>query len=262
MEALAFSSIERLSNISVRVKDCKVHAMHEFVMSSAPIERFVYITKGEVCIDLKSRELFAGDRDMIYLPRNTAYRSRWLCDSKFVVVDITLCDENGDDIPFGDTPCVLFNDSNRVYEGLLAALGEKAESKGPFDWIERLHLSFKLLCEIARSTTLAESEEKRISQGVLYLENNYAEDFSIDLLAKMCSISSGHFRKLFMTVKGTTPSDYRNRLRIQKALELLKSGNYTVGEAAEKVGVSDIKYFGKLFFRYTGIKPSEIKKNH
>ena len=35
----------------------------------------------------------------------------------------------------------------------------------------------------------------------------------------------------------------------------------TVGEVAEAVGISDIKYFSKLFKRCIGVSPSAIKKD-
>ena len=57
-----------------------------------------------------------------------------------------------------------------------------------------------------------------------------------------------------------SPVDYRNRLRIRKAAELLRTGRYTIGEAADQVGIQDIKYFGKLFKRYTGFNPGALKK--
>ena len=57
-----------------------------------------------------------------------------------------------------------------------------------------------------------------------------------------------------------SPVDYRNSLRIRRAAELLRTGRFTVGEAAKQVGIEDIKYFGKLFKRYTGINPGILKK--
>lgn len=57
-----------------------------------------------------------------------------------------------------------------------------------------------------------------------------------------------------------TPVEYRNKLRIQKAVDLLKTGDHTVTEVAEAVGISDMKYFSKLFKSHTGVSPSAIKK--
>ncbi len=262
MESLAYASIRQFSKVSLRLENCEVKALHRYEMLPISVERFVYITQGEVCFYLGSQKVMAKSRDMVYLPRDTSYQSQWFCESRFVVVDLSLCDEEGNDIRFGDRPGVLFNDANQIYDGLLAELGKKAETVGPFDWLERLHLSFKLLCEMARDTTMNESNKdyNLIKKGVLYLENNCTEKFSIGELAEMCALSPDYFRKLFIACKGTTPSDYRNRLRIQRACEMLRGGNYTVGEVAEQVGVNDIKYFSKLFIKYTGLKPSDFKK--
>lgn len=262
MDALAHASIRQLSLVSLRLESCQVKAQHRYEMQPAPVERFVYITRGKVCFFLGEESLWAGSRDMVYLPRDTAYHSKWLEEASFMVVDVLLRDADGQDIRFGDVPSVLFHDTHHVYDGLLAQLAEKAEATGPFDWLERLSLSFKLLCEMARDTNRTELDEKyrRIQAGIAYLEGNFAQDFPIDTLADMCSVSPASFRRLFVECKGVPPVDYRNRLRIRRASELLKTGKYTVAEAAEQVGIRDIKYFGKLFRRYTGINPSTLKK--
>ena len=260
METLAYASMRQFSNISLRLESSVVSADHEYVAPPIAAERFVYITQGQACFYINDKQVFAKDRDMVYLPGNMAYHSRWRCQSRFMVVDMLLCDENGANIRIDEAPCVLFNDTNRVYDGLLTELAQKADTIGPFDWLERLYLSLKLLCQIARDTTAIQPDAALIKPGITYLENNFAGDFSVDILADMCALSPGHFRKLFTACKGTTPADYRNRLRVQRAGELLRSGNYTVGEVAELVGVQDLKYFGKLFIRYTGMTPSEFKK--
>lgn len=260
METLAYASMRQFSNISLRLESAVVKADHEYIAQPIQSERFVYLTQGEACFLAKDKEIFAKARDMVYLPGDMAYRSKWQCESRFIVVDMLLCDEEGANIRIGEEPCVLFNDTNRIYDGLLMELAQKANTIGPFDWLERLHLSLKLLCEIARDTAAIQTDEALIKQGIAYLENNFAQDFSIDTLAEICAISPGHFRKLFTACKGTTPADYRNRLRIQRASELLRNGQHTVSEVAELVGIHDIKYFSKLFTRYVGLTPSEFKK--
>jgi YesN/AraC family two-component response regulator len=59
-------------------------------------------------------------------------------------------------------------------------------------------------------------------------------------------------------LKGMSPVGYRNKLRIQKSIELLKSGQYNVTEAGQAVGIDDVKYFSKLFRQTTGALPSKI----
>ncbi len=262
MNALAYATINQLTLINLRLEPCAVPAGHRYVMQPAAVERFVYITRGRANFSLDAGELSVCERDMMYLPRDTAYVSNWQESAEFMVVDMLLRDSEGQDIRFDDAPCILFNDVHRVYAAMLHELAEKAEAKGPFDWLERMSLALKFLCEMARDTNSSELSEKyrRILHGVTYLESNFAEDFPIEDLAKMCALSVGSFRRLFFECKGMPPVDYRNSLRIRQAATLLKTGRYTVSEAAEAVGIQDIKYFGKLFRRYIGVSPSTLKK--
>lgn len=262
MESLAYASVNQLTLDRLHLESCSVKGMHKFVMEPAPVERFVYITRGSVCFSLAEGSLLAGDRDMIYLPRDTAYQSLWQTNADFMVVDLLLQDGEGQDIRFMEVPCVLFHDTHNVYNGLLRELADKVDANGPFDWLERLSLCFRLLCHMARDTNRHESDMalSKIQKGITYLENNYCTDFSVDVLAQMCNLSLTCFRRIFLECKGMPPVEYRNRLRIQKASELLRTGRYTVSEVAEQTGINDVKYFGKLFKRYIGMTPSALRK--
>lgn len=262
MKDLAHTSINRLSLLELKITPCAKTANHQYIMQPAPVERFVYIVKGKGCFALQDKTLCAGERDMVYLPGETAYRSHWPEDSEFMVVDLLLHNAEGAPIRFGETPDILFSDTHGAYRGLLEELAAKADASGPFDWLERLSLSFKLLCEMARDTNRSEldAQKRKIKEGLNYLQNNFTEDFPVSRLAEMCCLSSGRFRRIFTETMGMTPVEYRNKLRIQKAQTMLKTGNFTVGEVAEAVGISDIKYFSKLFKRHIGISPGAMKK--
>jgi len=261
INALAHASIRQLALIDLRIEPCRVPARHQYVMQPAPIDRFVYITKGKAVFQADEVRLSAVASDMVYLPCESAYRSRWQEDSEFMVVDLLLHDAKGNPIRFDETMGILFSDPHGTYRGLLEELAEKADANGPFDWLERLSLSFKLLCEMARETNRTRSDEqiRKIRKGLSHLQNNYTLDFPVKELAKMCCLSEGSFRKIFSECMGSSPVEYRNRLRIEKAVSLLKTGEYTVSEVAEAVGISDIKYFSKLFKRYAGVTPRMIK---
>ena len=262
MMDLAHARIDQLSQLELHITPCVKPAHHQFSMYPAPFERFVYILKGRGCFLLKDRQLQAGSKDLVYLPGGTAYRSHWPEDSEFMVVDLLLHNGEENPIRFGDTPSILLHDSHGTYRGLLEELAAKSDTIGPFDWLERLSLSFKLLCEMARDTNKSELDERyrKIKPALTFLQNNYTEDFPVEELARMCCLSAGRFRRVFSECLGMTPVEYRNKLRIQKAVTLIKTGTYTVGEVAEAVGISDIKYFSKLFKRYAGVSPSTVKK--
>lgn len=61
----------------------------------------------------------------------------------------------------------------------------------------------------------------------------------------------------FRQITGSTVVDYLNSLRCSHALQLLSSGEYTVGECAEKCGFHNLSYFAKVYRRYRGCSPSD-----
>ena len=262
MTELAHACISQLSLLELRVNTYTRPAKHQYSMSPASVDRFVYIIKGAGHFHLREKYLRAGVRDMVYLPGETVYHSQWPEDSVFMVIDLLLQDAQGNPIRFEEAPGILFNDAHGTYGGLLEELAAKSDAAGPFDWLERLSLSFKLLCEMARDTNRSEldAQNRKISPSLSYLQNNFTKNFPIDQLAQMCGLSTGHFRRIFSECLGMTPVEYRNKLRIQKAITLLKTGDLTVTEVAEAVGISDMKYFGKLFKSYAGVSPSTVKK--
>lgn len=260
MSALSHTEVNSLTLESLRIEPSKVSAHHRYKTAAFAPERFVYVKKGSARFLLSDREIQVSSGDMLYLPAYTAYESCWGEDSCFVVMDILLSDSEGQPIHFDEVASVLFHDEHGIYFGLLTELGEKAEAEGPFDWLERLSLTFKLLCDMARDTNREETDRHRkvIKEGLKFLENNLSSDVSVEFLASLCAVSEGSFRRSFVAHTGVSPVEYRNRLRIRRAAELLKGG-MTVSEAAEQVGISDFKYFGKLFKRYIGLSPREFK---
>ena len=97
----------------------------------------------------------------------------------------------------------------------------------------------------------------KISVAKQYIDENYTSDLSIGVLANMCSMSETHFRRLFYRLMGITPTEYKTNKRILKAKDLLLTGDYTVAEAAAKVGIEDANYFSRIFKKKTGFSPTE-----
>lgn len=88
------------------------------------------------------------------------------------------------------------------------------------------------------------------------LQTNIARDYSIEELADIAHLSASRFRVLFKRMTGYSAVRYQNWLRINHAKDLLLSGEYTVSQAAEAVGIEDVYYFSRLFKKLTGRTPS------
>jgi DNA-binding response OmpR family regulator/two-component sensor histidine kinase len=92
------------------------------------------------------------------------------------------------------------------------------------------------------------------------IENISNVDFKVDMLANLVGLSRSQLYRKTVSVLGESPNDYIKTLRLQQAIEMLKTGRYRISEIAYEVGFSDPGYFSSCFFEKYGIKPSEYSK--
>lgn len=58
---------------------------------------------------------------------------------------------------------------------------------------------------------------------------------------------------------GVTPNDLLRQVRMNHAMELLKTGEYKIADVAYQCGFSDWRYFSTVFKRFYGYSPSAVK---
>ena len=102
----------------------------------------------------------------------------------------------------------------------------------------------------------------RVRPARVYLDEHFQEDFELTQLAGLCGLSEPYFRRLFRRVFHETPAEYRRRLRIAYAEDLLLSGSCSVTQAAQLCGYSDPAYFSRVFRRTTGVSPVQYIEEH
>lgn len=96
-----------------------------------------------------------------------------------------------------------------------------------------------------------------IRPGIQMLEQD--SDLSLSEIAAKCGVSDCYFRRLFRQYSGESPMDFRQRLRIERAKQLLLSDEqYTVSEVAQELGFSDVYHFSKTFKNYCGESPKKF----
>lgn len=101
---------------------------------------------------------------------------------------------------------------------------------------------------------------KIIEKGVEYLHFHYNKDIKISTLASLCNISEVYFRRLFKLYMGISPAEYKQKLRLEKAVEYLKHSTSSISEIAEILGFIDTAYFVKVFSQRFGVTPSKYRK--
>jgi AraC-like DNA-binding protein len=84
-------------------------------------------------------------------------------------------------------------------------------------------------------------------------------DWTLEGLAQVAGLSRAAFAQRFKRVTGDTPAHYITRIRIQRAMDLLRATEDNLERIAERVGYGDPFVFSKAFKRIQGVSPREFR---
>jgi len=93
------------------------------------------------------------------------------------------------------------------------------------------------------------------------IEKNYFAKLSLASLADNFSISVSTLKRYFKKYMNTSPMDYINDTRINRAKFMLLESDMRVSEISYSVGFEDALYFSKFFKSKTGVSPKNFRKN-
>jgi len=100
----------------------------------------------------------------------------------------------------------------------------------------------------------------RISFIIQNMNKEYQNNRTLDEYAKMCNMSKFHFLRVFKSVTGSSPLEYRNKIRLDHAKELLEATSLPINEIGNNVGYSSGPYFCDAFKRKYGLSPTQYRK--
>ncbi len=98
-----------------------------------------------------------------------------------------------------------------------------------------------------------------VKRLINHIKENYSDDICLKSLAIQLNTNPNYLGALFKDETSEYFSDYVNRVRIEKAKELLLCSSNTTKEIALHVGYNDANYFYKAFKKFTEMSPSEFR---
>lgn len=102
---------------------------------------------------------------------------------------------------------------------------------------------------------------ERMQTFLSYIEMHYAEEISLEQLAKSAHVSRSECMRCFKSSVQMTPYKYLIEYRLSKASELLLSTDESIGSIAISVGFHQVSHFGKCFKEKTGYSPRVYRSN-
>ena len=93
-----------------------------------------------------------------------------------------------------------------------------------------------------------------------YIWNNYTRKLSLEEIAHASGLSAPYFSTIFKEEIGENLSSYLNRLRVDKASNMLIASKKPLKEIAEVCGFEDQSWFSKIFKKFTGLSPGKFRE--
>lgn len=258
---------ENTGTLGIRIKSCG----HIFAKKGRTINRpkgredwlLFYVAKGAEKFTLDREEVAEAGSFLFYRPGE---RQEHVCISdttaEFYYVHFYL--------PSGASPTVL--ETSRLYRAkpsaavrdLFEAILSEVELKLPRYGTVAVGKLLSVIGILERSVSENETHSREnieeIAVVLRRMNREFASPHSLDDYAAMCRMSKFHFLRIFKSITGVPPLEYRNRLRIEHAKQLLLDTFLPVSEIGARVGYASPSYFCDAFKKTVGISPREYRE--
>lgn len=246
-------------------KDKKMEThMHDFV-------EIEYVLSGRGVQTINGRDYAVKRGDFIYLKKGDFHT--YCTDSAMEVLNVvfyySVFDEISDILQlytvqdFASLPTIMhMNSTDMLYveDLLLKAEKEFDEEKVGYYHILKSYLII-LLIYLQRNVSDPHVGANYKMPAILeYIDRNFTH-ISVGDTAETFGYSTNYFTKLFKRETGTNFTEYVNKKRLNKAIELLVTSDESVDAICSDLGFKDKKHFYELFRRHTGSTPGAIRKH-
>ncbi len=130
----------------------------------------------------------------------------------------------------------------------LSFLGELAQSS-----------DYQLLSTVQLQSFDDDAALARISSAIGFIVENYNSQFSMGELSQELGMSESKFSRFFRTATGNSFTEFVNRLRINKACQLLMETDHYITNVCYDVGFNNVANFNRRFLELKGMTPKEFR---
>ena len=253
---------------------------------NSPFTRLYYVTEGSAQIELPDGIYTLSPKHMYFIPAFTIHTN--ICKSNFVHYYLHIYEDHYSDndwldhwkfpveIEATDLDLALFKRLCEINPHMTLQKSDpttydnnptlmqnliKNRQRAFCDKVESRGVVFQLLSRFFKQgQSKIEMEDNRIAKTVLYIRKHLNEAIELEKLAEISCLSKDHFIRLFKKELGTTPLQYINQKKIEKAQLLLITEELAVKEIAFQLAFEDYSYFNRLFKKIAGVTPQEYRR--
>lgn len=202
----------------------------------------------------------AESGDVVYTPTGSEYKVEFSDfaseESHTVGINFLLLDEKGEQIILSEK-IQIFHVADAATLSLMFHRAIQGSDEGTT--ISRRITLLEILSFLARRVHI--KAPQFVQQAARYLSKNIELNPSVAELASLCNVSEVYFRRRFLECMGTSPSKYKNELRMNRARAYLEFGEISVQEISDTLGYSTVSHFIKEFKKQFGLSPLKYRKS-
>lgn len=214
---------------------------------------FFLLEEGECVYSWSGGQARLQPGSLLYLPWDSAHKMEVLSQEfSFSIIHFTLRDRDGETVIFSKTPLLVAKSIGNYFIDYIQRMADEyLESADNFKNIAIVSMFLSELCSQKNAVN------KKVAPAISYINNNLLNPVDGDTLASLCSLSKAQMYRLFKQETGMTPTEYRNKIRVEKACQLLSTKEYYIYEVATELGFENIGYFNRVFKEYMGVPPKD-----
>lgn len=245
----------RVDNIGITNVSRDKNYKHSY-RAGRPKNGFVYTVKGKI------HNVFYGENvatidteagDLVFIPKGCSYVTTYLeDDTELKIVQFDLLSGSFPSYLQGPTKIDLLG-AGEIMDDFFKPLKNPA-SNHPLYYLSKL---YELLWQITKQQSGTSTKYKKLRPALQYISEHYAVNQPISFYAELCDMSEVNFRRVFKDYVGTSPTEYRNDVRLDHAKTMIGSGEYNVSEAAQLCGFSNLSFFIRLYKKKYGHTPKK-----
>ena len=111
-----------------------------------------------------------------------------------------------------------------------------------------------------KSAAMSPNDRKFMDKLIELMEKNMDNgDLVVDDFVQELAVSRSVFFKKLKTLTGLAPIEFIKEMRINRAVQLIATGEYSMTQISYMVGINDPRYFSKCFKQKKGMTPTEYR---
>lgn len=119
---------------------------------------------------------------------------------------------------------------------------------------------YRLLSSVQLQSNENDDELDRIESVVNLIMERFGEPLSAPHMARDLAMSESQFSRFFRKTTGNTFTDFVNRVRVNRACQLLMGSEQQITHICYEVGFNNVANFNRRFLEIKGMTPSEFRR--